>query len=210
MSQLSTLNIIGCGGNTKVLCETLKLIGISNLFFFDDSVEYFKFGESFCFDVSRIHDGIIGDSIISIGDNSVRKSIRDRLTKVRWRTIIHPSAIISSNVIIGEGSIIMAGAILQSGVKLGKHCIINTGAIIDHDCIIGDFVHIAPNSSLAGGVKLGDGVFVGIGSSLIPMVSVGNWALIGAGSVVINDVMSNSQSFGVPSKHIKFLNNFEK
>ena len=45
----------------------------------------------------------------------------------------HPSAIISEEVEIKEGTVVMQGAIIQSGVHIGRHCIINTGASVDHE-----------------------------------------------------------------------------
>jgi sugar O-acyltransferase (sialic acid O-acetyltransferase NeuD family) len=147
-----------------------------------------------------------GTLVIAIGNNKIRKLISDRFSKSDWQTIIHPSAIISKDVIVGEGSVIMAGAIKQPGSRIGKHCIINTGACIDHDCIIADFVDIGPNSSLAGGVSVGEVTFIGIGSSIFPNKTIGRWTNVGAGSVIITDQPDNCTTLGIPAKPIKFNN----
>jgi sugar O-acyltransferase (sialic acid O-acetyltransferase NeuD family) len=196
------LSIFGVGGHSKVVIDVARLNGISISSFFDDNQS--SHNTEFC-DVKvvgSVVDFIDGNAIIAIGDNKTRKIISGRVTKANWITIIHPSAIISKDIVIGEGTVIMAGAIIQPGTRIGKHSIINTGACIDHDCLIGDFVHVTPNCSLAGGVSIGDGTFIGIGSSIIPNKIIGNWTTIGAGSVVLNDIPDYCTAFGIPAKPI--------
>lgn len=198
--------LIGVGGHSKVIVEMVRLLGHKILGLYDDNplthnqifYELKVFGP-----IDLITDG---SGVIAIGENIIRKKISYRLPKVKWETIIHPSAIISSDVEIGEGTVIMAGAIVQPGVKIGKHCIVNTGACIDHDCQINDYVHIAPNTSLAGGVKVGEGTLIGIGSSVIPNIIIGQWSKIGAGSVVVHDQPDNCTVVGSPAEPIKFYN----
>src|SRR5690606_3976184 len=60
----------------------------------------------------------------------------------RFGTLIHPSAVISSSVTLGEGAQVMAGAIIQPAVTIGANSLINTRASVDHDCVIGSHVHI--------------------------------------------------------------------
>jgi NDP-sugar pyrophosphorylase family protein len=118
-----SLSIFGIGGHSKVVIDVAKLIGVSISSFFDDNP--LSHNTEFC-DVKvigSILDFIEGNAIIAIGDNKSRKIIVERVSKASWQTIIHPSAIISKDVVIGEGSVIMAGAIIQTGTKIGKHSI---------------------------------------------------------------------------------------
>jgi acetyltransferase EpsM len=200
------ISIFGVGGHAKVIIESAVLNGLIIDCLYDDDLKKgnLNFGEN------KINGDIdlnfTGTLVIAIGNNKIRKQISDRFSKADWQTIIHPSAIISKDVIIGEGSVIMAGAIIQPGSRIGKHCIINTGACIDHDCKIADFVHIGPNSSLAGGVSVGEGTFIGIGSSIIPNKTIGRWTNVGAGSVIITNQPDNCTTLGIPAKPIKFNN----
>lgn len=198
------LFLIGVGGHSSVIVEMVRLLGYKLQGLYDDNP--ITHNQEFCgLKVSGPIDSFeSGSGVIAIGDNRIRKNIDNRLTKVNWETLIHPSAIISTDVEIGEGTVIMAGAIIQPGVKIGKHCIINTGACIDHDCQINDYAHIAPNTSLAGGVNVGEGTFIGIGSSIIPNVKIGQWSKIGAGSVVVHNQPDNCTVVGSPAKPIKF------
>ncbi|NQV78003.1 MAG: acetyltransferase [Lutibacter sp.] len=200
------MSIFGIGGHAKVIIESALLNGFIIDCIYDDDLQKVNsnFGEIII--SGPIDVNFIGSLVIAIGNNKIRKQISDRFSIANWQTIIHPSAIISKDVIIGEGSVVMAGAIIQTGTKIGKHSIINTGACIDHDCIIADFVHIGPNSSLAGGVSVGEGTFIGIGSSIIPNRTIGRWTKVGAGSVIITDQPDNCTTLGIPAKPIKFNN----
>jgi acetyltransferase EpsM len=141
--------------------------------------------------------------IVAIGDNKIRKKIVQKIDAL-YITAVHPKAIISTNVKIEEGTVIMAGVIINTSAIVGKHCIINTGAVVDHDCVINDFAHISPNASLAGNVLIGEGTHIGIGSIVIQGIKIGKWATIGAGAVIINDVPDYAVLVGNPGKIIKY------
>jgi len=194
------MNIFGVGGHAKVVVEAVILSGNTIHNIYDDDIT--THGSLFCGYkiIGSINQNIGGDSIIAIGNNNVRKKIDTAIKNCTWQTIIHPSAIISKDALIGEGTIVMAGAIIQPGVTIGRHCIINTGASIDHDCEIGDFVHIAPKCGLAGGIRVGEGTIIGIGTNIIQYLEIGSWATIGAGSTVINDIPGNCIAMGSPAK----------
>ncbi len=116
----------------------------------------------------------------------VAKKVRERGFKCA--RIIDPTAIISSNIEIGEGVQILVGAIVQPRTKIGRDCIVNTGAQIDHDCEVGEGAHLGPGSVLAGNVKIGKETFIGAGTIITPGVIVGDGQFIRAGSVVTADV----------------------
>jgi sugar O-acyltransferase (sialic acid O-acetyltransferase NeuD family) len=120
-------------------------------------------------------------------------------------TIAHPSAIIENDVIIGDGSQIMAGAILNTQVITGKQCIINTNASVDHECILGAGVEIAPGATLCGLVNVNTNGWICAGATVIPRISIGEDAIVGAGAVVIRDVPDRSVVVGIPARHLKYL-----
>lgn len=200
------MNILGVGGHSKVVIDAAKQSGHKIDAVFDDNKS--THGQNFCGFIvkGKIDSSIEGQAVIAIGNNEVRRSICERLTTIQFISIIHPTAIISEDVEIGDGSIIMAGAIIQPGTTIGRHCIVNTGACIDHDCSIEDYCHIAPNCSIAGGVKIAQGSFIGIGTAISQYLKIGSWSQIGAGAAVISDIPSNCTAVGVPAKPIKFHN----
>lgn len=143
--------------------------------------------------------------IISIGNNSIRKAIAEKLD-CEFDTAIHSSAIISPSAKINEGTVVMQGAIVQADAIIGKHCIINTGATVDHECVIEDYVHISPNATLCGNVHVGEGTQIGAGSVVVPGVKIGKWSLICAGSVVTKDIPDNCMAAGNRCKVLKTFN----
>lgn len=205
--MIQGLSLFGSGGHAKVLIEIAQLNGLIVDSLYDDDL---KKDKSFISGIqvnAPSNSSFSGYSVVSIGDNKFRKMMVSRIFKARWYTLIHPTAIISKDVVIGEGTVIMAGAIIQAGTRILKHCIINTNASIDHDCFISDFVHISPSATLCGNVKVGEGTHIGAGATIIPNINIGKWCVIGAGAVITNDVPDYSLVVGVPGKIIKKLKN---
>jgi sugar O-acyltransferase (sialic acid O-acetyltransferase NeuD family) len=198
--------IIGAGGHAKVVADALLCQGTSVIGYVDDDPTLV--GEDVLgLPVLGLIDGYINFKpdglVMGIGSNTIRRTIVERLGEVAtflWRTVIHPTAIVSKSVQLNPGTVILAGVIVNPDSVIGSHAIINTSATIDHDCDIGDYAHIAPGVHLAGSVSVGSGTLMGISSSVIPYRSVGKWATIGAGAVVINNVPDGVIAKGVPAR----------
>ena len=74
---------------------------------------------------------------------------------------IHPTADVSPQAQIGEGTLIWHQAQVREGVSIGAQCIIGKGVYIDADVVIGARVKIQNYACLYHGAHLEDGVFVG-------------------------------------------------
>jgi sugar O-acyltransferase (sialic acid O-acetyltransferase NeuD family) len=198
--------IIGSGGHARVVADILLAMkGVEPLGFASRNATVGSIGPlglPILGDDSAVgeikHDGVI----VAIGKNRIRKQVFDRLEAAGETLVsaVHPTAILSPDVVMGKGCVVCAGAIVNTGSTVGDNVILNTGCTVDHDCSIGQHVHIAPGVNLAGDVVLGDGAFLGIGSSFVPRVRVGDWATLGAGAVVINDIAADCVAVGVPAK----------
>ncbi|WP_027419904.1 acetyltransferase [Crocinitomix catalasitica] len=136
---------------------------------------------------------------IAIGDNFKRKEMYLELKNQGYKfiNIIHPTAIISKYLTLGEAIFINAGAIVNAGVKIGNASIINTGVIVDHETQIESFVHLSPGVTIAGRVQIGDETFIGIGSTVIDKIKIGANVTIGANSTIIKNIDSNLKIIGV-------------
>ncbi len=157
--------LYGASGHAKVIIDILRANHEPIEALFDDNEEIHCL---FDYPVLR-PSKVCGPLIISIGNNGIRRKIAKEL-KVEYGKAFHPSAIISEETEIREGSVVMQGAIVQSDACIGSHCIINTGASVDHECLIADYVHISPHCTLCGNVQVGEGTWIGAGSVVIPGV----------------------------------------
>ncbi|MBP0581871.1 acetyltransferase [Labrys sp. LIt4] len=118
-------------------------------------------------------------------------------------SLVHPTAMIASDAVVGLGSQVLIGATVATCVQVGRCSIINSRASVDHDCIIGDGVHIGPGATLCGQIEVGDGVFVGAGATVLPRIKIGSDATVGAGAVVTKDVPAGSTIVGVPARPLQ-------
>lgn len=199
------MNIYGASGHGKVVFDILNSRNIQIDAVFDDNPEIENFlGVKVSHKPTK--DQLENPSVLAIGSNVVRKQIARRFTGLIAEAVSHATAIISNNIKLGMGTVIMPGAIINAGTTIGKHCIINSGAVVEHDVNLEDFVHIAPNSVVTGNVSIDEGTQIGAGASVIPGIKIGKWASIGAGAVIIKDVPDFAVVAGNPGKIIKYLN----
>lgn len=211
MSSLPVI-VIGAGGHAKVLLEALLLCNATVLGLTDsDPAKHgsYVLGLPVLGDDSVLKDHHPANIMLVNGIGSVRRpELRREIFEMCreldlcFQSVVHPSAFVSENALIGEGAQIMAGAVVQSGVVLGEDSIVNTGAVVDHDVVIGKHCHIAPGATLSGLVKLEDEVHVGTGASVIQGISIGKGAVVGAGAAVIADVPADITVAGVPARPI--------
>jgi sugar O-acyltransferase (sialic acid O-acetyltransferase NeuD family) len=146
-------------------------------------------------------------AFLAIGDNAIRQRIAERLSTrlpaLSYATIIHPSAIVGSEVSLGVGSFVAAGAVVGPRTSVGRHCIINTRASIDHDCDMHDFASVAPGVVMGGRCSIGIGTHIGIGATLIQGRKIGPDTVIGAGALVMQDIEPRVVAYGLPAAVVR-------
>jgi UDP-perosamine 4-acetyltransferase len=140
----------------------------------------------------------LANGIGSVGRVDRRRANFERCKSAgfRFARVIHPSAILAPDVLLGEGCQVMAGAVIQTGSRIGLNAIVNTAAIIDHDCVVGDHAHVAPGVVLSGGVVVGPACHLGTGSIVIQNIMIGAGALVGAGTTVVSNVPEGTRVVG--------------
>ena len=197
--------IYGAGGQARVLASILRQLNLPILGYFDDS---FNGPENIQGSpvLGRFNDIVkfrekTSSVVLAIGDNALREKAFNFLKHEGFKLppLIHPGAIVESDVTIGEGSVVCIGAVIGTEVKIGSGVILNTGCLVDHESEIGDFVHLAPGVVVAGRTSVGSGTFVGINASIANKISIGRNSVIGAGSVVLRDVLDNYKVLGLHS-----------
>lgn len=195
---LKKLIIIGASGHGKVIADIAVKNGYEDIVFLDDD-ESVKECAGFPV-IGRTSEAVkmVGDKIVAIGNPQIRERIQEEISGVI--TLIHPDAVISRRVEIGEGTVIMAGAVINTDAVIGKSCIINTGASVDHDCVLGEYVHVSVGSHLSGTVNVGKGTWIGAGATVSNNVNICGDCMIGAGTVVIKDIDKPGTYVGVPAR----------
>ena len=74
---------------------------------------------------------------------------------------VHPTADVSPNAVIGEGTSIWNQCQIREGANIGKNCVLSKNVYIDHDVKIGDNCKIQNNVSVYFDAELEEGVFIG-------------------------------------------------
>lgn len=203
------LAILGAGGHARVVADAAEAAGWQAVYMFDDrlrtSADQARWSvlgtTAAAFDRLAEFVGVI----VGIGANTVRLEMTDQLIAAggKLTSVIHPSAMVSPNSSLGEGSLAAAGAIVNVGARTGRACIVNTGASVDHDCELGHGVHVSPGARLAGGVRVGSRVWVGIGAVIREGVTLGDDVIVGAGAVVVRDVAAGVTVVGNPARPLE-------
>lgn len=197
------LLVIGAGGHAKVVVDTAETAGheIAGIIGAPGDAPTLL-GRA----VSRTTDGIEADGfIVAIGDNATRAHyFADYATTgLEPASVVHPSAIVGSDVELGGGTFVAPGVIINAGARIAENSILNTGCSVDHDCVIGAHAHVGPQAALCGGVRLGEGVLIGVGACASPGASVGAWTVVGAGAAVVDELPSDATCVGVPAKALR-------
>ena len=199
--------IIGASGHGKVIADIAELNGYENIVFFDDDTSISECNGYPVIGTTDDVDNTEGEVIVAIGNSDTRKRIYQRISRERWATLVHPSAVIARDVTIGDGTVVMAGVVINACSTIGEGCIVNTSSSVDHDCVVGDYVHIAVGSHLCGTVKVGNKTWIGAGAVVSNNISICDECIIGAGTVVVHNINDAGTYIGVPEKMIKSKSN---
>ncbi len=202
-TEVNKLMILGAGGHGRVVAEIAQLSGkYTDIAFLDDKAPEATFPYPYMGKCEEFVDYLTDyDFFIAIGNASIRRRFQTEVENASGRTVtlIHPAAIISKDVMIGNGTVIMAGAIVNTGAKIGDGVILNTASSVDHDCVVEDFCHVSVGAHLCGTVHLGAGTWVAAGATVINNVTICSDCLIGAGATVTHDLVNAGIYKGTPA-----------
>lgn len=141
-------------------------------------------------------------SIVAIGAPRIREQIAARVDELGGRaaTLVHPRAVVGSQLRIGAGSVVCGGVQLSTNLALGRHVHVNPGAIIGHDSELEHFVSVNPGAVISGEVFVGSGALIGAGAVVLQGLSIGEGATVGAAACVTRDATPRSVVKGVPAR----------
>ena len=203
--------VVGAGGHAKVLIDIIEeqgqyhIIGISDLqmgvgkqfagypILGGNEVLKFYFNKG----VRNAVNGVGG-----YRDNVNRSKVFKALKEIGFNfpPIIHPSAVISKSITMGEGCVVFPGVSINTAVDVGANVIIATNASIDHDTNVGDHVLISAGVTIGANVFIEEGTLFALGSKVISGVSISRDTVVGAGAVVTKSIKERGVYLGCPAR----------
>ena len=206
--------VIGSSGHAKVVIDSIEkenkyeIIGLLDRF---KDVGSSSFGYKIIGKEEDLPNLIklykIEGGFIAIGDNFIRYTVYNKISQnipqFNFIKVIHPSAQIARDVVIGKGTVILANTTISSEATVGNFCIINNNSSLDHDSKMLDYSSLAPGSSIGGNAKIGLFTAVSLGAKVIHGITIGDHTIIGSGSTVVKNIPKYVVAYGTPAKVIR-------
>jgi len=207
--------IVGAGGHAKEILDILIFDNPEiDVVFYDDITPnlpnklYGKYKIIKSLDEAKDFFSLDSRFILGIGSPYARKQLADKFIGIggKLESVISATAQIGKfNISLGEGINIMHNVLVSSNVKIGDGTLINAHSTVHHDTIIGKYCEISPGVHITGWCKIGDYCSIGTGAIILPKIKIGEYSVIGAGAVVVSDIPDKVVTVGVPAKVIKSI-----
>ena len=141
--------------------------------------------------------------VCSIGGAARRKCIEAIIARGgSFMTMVHKTARLGTNVVIGEGTVIGAYTTIGADAQVGRYNLIQSYTVVGHDSRIGDWNRIDTHVTLVGGTIVEDEVDIHTNSMINHRVVVESNSRVAACSFVIRRVKSGTTVIGNPAKKL--------
>jgi len=211
---MDNIVIIGSSGHAKVVIDIVRregryhLVGLLDRFraVGEETLGYRVLGREEDLP-GLVATHALRGMLVAVGDNFARATVVARVRALcpdlPWVTAIHPAACLGLDVVVGEGTVVMAGVTINACASVGRGCVLNTRSSLDHDCVLSDYASLAPGVVTGGGCRIGPHAALGIGAVLVHGVEVGEHTVIGAGSVVTKSIDPFVVAYGTPARVVR-------
>jgi len=153
------------------------------------------------------------------------ESFRGKKPRIHKTAVVHPSATIIGDVVIGEHSSVWPGAVIRGdfgSIRIGRYTCVQDNAVVHagdlydekkpvyYPARIGNYV-IVGHHALVHGCTVEDECVIGGGSIVFNGARVRRGSLIGLGAVVLRDmeVPPRTVMVGIPARPLRTLTDEE-
>lgn len=142
--------------------------------------------------------------LIAFGKHPAKYEIYTYLSKqgAKFYTFIHPSSIVSSSAVLGEGVVIMPFCVIGEEAILENNIFINKFSNVGHGSVIKESSILSPYTMIGGSSVIGKNNFFGSQSIVAPNTKIGDNCVISANTFVRKNIKSKTLVFN-SSKEIK-------
>ena len=107
--------------------------------------------------------------IVAVTDNKAGLRIANsvRALGASFFTAIHPMAYVSSEAILGDGTVVTAGAVLHPDASVGSHCYVGPMCVVDRDAMVGAGTWLASGSVVGPAARVGVRAVIGQNASVV-------------------------------------------
>lgn len=140
--------------------------------------------------------------VVAIGEPKFRREAFERMTRAGYTggMLVHPSAYISPDAAVGEGTAICQFVHIGSKALIGKNCYLSRNACVGHDAVVGDHARLGVNAFIGGHTVIGENAFIGAGALLRDRVQFGSSSVAALGAAVFDDVPDGVTVIGNPAR----------
>lgn len=208
---MKRLIIIGAGGMGRtVYSNALESVGYGDAFevkgFIDDdlhALDGFPNYPPVIGTISGYQPEADDVFVCSIGGASRKPCMENIINRGgEFINVIHRTARLLTNVVIGKGNFIGADTVIGNDVVIGNYNMIQSYTIIGHDVRMGDFNRIDTRVTCVGGVVIEDEVNIHSSAVISHKVTVESKSRVAALSFVIKDVKTGTTVIGNPAKRL--------
>lgn len=160
--------------------------------------------------LSGLRDKGVRHAIIGVGSPAARHRLRTLASDLGFGLMkaVHPSAVISPDVELGDGIVVEAGAVMSDNPVLHDNVWIGISAWVAHDSSVGKDSAIGGGAMVGAEVKVGQRVALGMGAVIQSGRIIGDDAVIGSGANVVHDVPPGAVVVGNPAKAIRYRDGY--
>lgn len=215
--MIADVVILGAGGDGLVIAECIRHAAAAGMQikvrgFLDDGTPNGEFGGHPILgrldEWRKLPDELLFIPAIQKVRDMPRRSRRIdglEIPRHRWKTVIHPNAVVASSAVLGVGAYVAACATIQPGCRIGDFASLRAGAALGHDVIVERHAYVGPNATMCGRTLLSEGAHLGPNAVVLDGKSVGRFAVVGIGAAVTKDVSEYVVVMGNPARRVGFV-----